>query len=94
MIQIRNVPDSVLRILKARVSLAGISLSDFLLAEICRVAKRPTIGERRERVRRRSPAIVALSAAEAVRSERDALWIRRDKSAPGRHANLEVVRCA
>ena len=72
MIQVRNVPESVHRTLKAQAALAGMSLSDFLLAEIRRLAERPTIAELRERVRRRSGIAGVLSAAEAVRRERDA----------------------
>ena len=72
MIQVRNVPDSVHRTLKARAALAGMSLSDFLLAEIRRLAERPTIAELQERLRRRSRVAGAVSAAEAVRRERDA----------------------
>jgi antitoxin FitA len=72
MIQIRNVPESVHRTLKAQAALSGMSLSDFLLAEIRQVAERPTIAELRERVRRRSPAASPVLAAEAVRRERDA----------------------
>lgn len=71
MIQVRNVPDNVHRTLKAQAALAGMSLSDFLLAEIRRVAERPTIAELRERLRRRSIVSGDLSAAEAVRRERD-----------------------
>jgi antitoxin FitA len=72
MIQVRNVPDSVHRTLKAQAALAGMSLSDFLLAEIRQVAERPTLAELRERLRRRSRLAGPLSAAEAVRRERDA----------------------
>ena len=72
MIQVRNVPDSVHRVLKAQAALTGMSLSDFLLAEIRRVAERPSIAELRERVRRRSHVVETVSAAEAVRRERDA----------------------
>jgi antitoxin FitA len=72
MIQVRNVPDSLHRTLKAQAALAGMSLSDFLLAEIRRVAERPTIAELRERVRHRSRVETPVSAAEAVRWERDA----------------------
>jgi hypothetical protein len=53
MIQLRNVPDSLHRTLKARAAMAGMSLSDYLLAEIRCLADRPTIGELRERLRRR-----------------------------------------
>ena len=42
MIQIRNVPDDVHRELKVRSARAGMSLSDFLNAELARmVAHRP-----------------------------------------------------
>jgi plasmid stability protein len=71
MIQVRNVPDNLHRTLKAQAALAGMSLSDFLLAEIRRVAERPTIAELRERLRRRSAVTDDVSAAEAVRRERD-----------------------
>jgi len=72
MIQLRNVPDNLHRTLKAQAALSGMSLSDFLLAEIRQVAERPTIAELRERLRRRSRVETPLSAAEAVRRERDA----------------------
>ena len=71
LIQVRNVPDSVHRTLKAQAALAGMSLSDFLLAEIRRLAERPTPAELRERLRRRSRVAPSVSAAEAVRRERD-----------------------
>lgn len=72
MIQVRNVPDDIHRTLKAQAALAGMSLSDFLLAEIRHLAERPTIAELRERLRRRSRLASPVSAAEAVRRERDA----------------------
>lgn len=72
MIQVRNVPDSVHRTLKAQAALAGMSLSDFLLAEIRHLAERPSVAELRERLRHRSRIAGRLSAAEAVRRERDA----------------------
>jgi antitoxin FitA len=71
MIQIRNVPDAVHRRLKARAALAGMSLSDYLLVEIGRVAERPTPDEMRERLSSRPPVAPAVSPAEAVRAERD-----------------------
>ena len=71
MIQVRNVPDGLHRTLKARAAMAGMSLSDFLLGEMRRLAERPTVTELRERLRRRSPVVAGVSAAEAVRRERD-----------------------
>jgi hypothetical protein len=71
MIQVRNVPDPLHRTLKARAALAGMSLSDFLLTEIRRLAERPSIAELKERLHRRASANGRVSAAEAVRRERD-----------------------
>ena len=71
MIQIRNVPDALHRKLKARAAPAGMSLSDFLLAELREVAARPTVDELRERIARRASVAPSMPAAEAVRRERD-----------------------
>jgi plasmid stability protein len=50
MIQVRNVPDTRHRSLKARAALAGMSLSDYLLAETKEIAERPRLAELRERL--------------------------------------------
>lgn len=72
MIQLRNVPEGLHRTLKARAAMAGMSLSDYLVKEIRRVAERPTIAELRERLERRTRVNSRMSAADAVREERDA----------------------
>ena len=71
MIQIRNVPDALHRKLKARAAGLGMSLSDFLLAEVRRTAGRPTMEELRERLAQRTPVSPSTSPAKAVREERD-----------------------
>lgn len=71
MIQIRNVPDTLHRRLKSRAALAGMSLSDYLLSEIRRVAERPTLDELRARLERRPEMTPSVSPAQAVRAERD-----------------------
>jgi antitoxin FitA len=71
MIQIRNVPDALHRVLKSRAALEGMSLSDYLLAELRRTAERPTLAELRERLQRRPVAAPAVSPEEAIRAERD-----------------------
>lgn len=71
MIQIRNVPETLHRRLKARAALSGKSLSDYLLDEIRQSAERPTIDELRARLQSRSTVTPAISPAEAVRAERD-----------------------
>lgn len=72
MIQLRDVPDALHRTLKARAALAGMSLSDYLLAEIRHVAERPTLSELRQRLQRRERITLPQPAARAVLAERDA----------------------
>jgi len=72
MIQLRNVPDALHRSLKARAAMAGMSLSDYLLAEIKEIAERPTLAELRDRLHTRRPATVQLDTARLVREEREA----------------------
>jgi len=71
MIQIRNVPPDLHRLLKARAAMAGTSLSEFLLREIAKVADRPTLDELRERLSSRTPVNLDESPEAAVRAERD-----------------------
>ena len=72
MIQLRNVPDALHRKLKSRAALAGLSLSDYLIAEAERAAEKPTVAELRERLARRAPVRTRVSPAEALRREREA----------------------
>lgn len=72
MIQLRHVPDSLHRKLKARAALEGLSLSDFLLHEVRKVAERPTLAELQQRLARRAQLALRESPANAVRAERDA----------------------
>jgi plasmid stability protein len=71
MIQVRHVPDALHRTLKARAALAGMSLSEYLLAELRRLVERPTVDEMKERLRQRRQVEPEESPAEAVRAERD-----------------------
>jgi antitoxin FitA len=72
MIQLRNVPDALHRTLKARAATAGMSLSDYLLAEIKEIAEQPTLLELRERLHKREPVAVQLDTARMVQEERNA----------------------
>ena len=72
MIQVRNVPESLHRRLKARAALEGRSLSDYLLQQMQAVADRPTAAELSQRLETRSRPRLAQSPTEAVRAERDA----------------------
>jgi hypothetical protein len=71
MIQLRHVPDDLHRKLKARAALEGLSLSDYLLQEVRRMADRPTLTELRQRLAQRLPVVTRVSTARAVRAERD-----------------------
>ncbi len=71
MIQIRNVPDDIHRIVKSRAALTGMSLSDYLLVEVRKVAERPTMEELRQRIARLTPIELDPSSAEVIREERD-----------------------
>lgn len=71
MIQIRNVPEELHRKLKARAALAGMTLSDYLLAEIKLSASQPTLDELRERLATRAPVELWPPAAEIIRAGRD-----------------------
>ena len=71
MIQIRNVPEALHRRLKARAAEAGMTLSDYLLAEIRRSAERPTPQQLWERVRTRPPVEPSVSPADVLRQERE-----------------------
>jgi antitoxin FitA len=71
MIQIRNVPDALHRRLKSRAALAGMSLSDYLLSELRKVAELPTLEELRKRLESRTRVTPSIPPAQAVREERD-----------------------
>ena len=71
MIQLRHVPDDLHRKLKVRAATEGLSLSDYLLQEVRRVAERPTFAELRDRLAQRNAVSPRISPARAVRAERD-----------------------
>ena len=70
MIQLRNVPDDLHRILKSRAALAGKSLSDYLITEIQRHAEYPTVEELRRRLRSRTRVRPTVAPAQMIRGER------------------------
>jgi len=71
MIRLRHVPEDLHRKLKARAALAGVSLSDYLLQEVRRVAERPTVAELRSRLAHRTSVSPKVPPAKAVRAERE-----------------------
>ena len=71
MVQIRNVPDTLHRKLKIRAAYAGQTLSDYLLAELARLAARPTRDEMLARIHSRKRVVLKTPAAVALREERE-----------------------
>jgi antitoxin FitA len=71
MIQLRHVPDELHRKLKARAALAGLSLSDYLLQEVRRIAERPTTAELMDRLAHRTPVNPSISPAKVIRAARE-----------------------
>ena len=69
-LQIRNVPDEISRILKARAAAEGRSLSDHALRILAREADRPTRAEILMRIRSREPVRTDISSVELVSRER------------------------
>jgi antitoxin FitA len=51
--------------------MAGMSLSDYLLAEIREISERPTLAEFREHLRQRKPVAAQIDTARLVREERE-----------------------
>ena len=72
MIQLRNVPDVLHRRLKSRAALEGMSLSEYLLAEVRRAAERASVSELRQRLAQRLPVKPSVSPAQVLREEREA----------------------
>jgi plasmid stability protein len=72
MIQVRNVPDTVHRSLKAKAALAGKSLTDWILDELETLATLPTEEELLARLRDAEPFAMSRSSTALIRKDRDA----------------------
>jgi plasmid stability protein len=71
MIQIRHVSDVVHRKIKARAAESGQTLSDYLRAEIERIAALPTRDEMLARLHTRSRVKLKMPAAQVISKARD-----------------------
>jgi plasmid stability protein len=72
MVQVRNVPTELHRRLKARAAVEGVSMSEYILRELRKSLARPTREEVIERLRALPARRLRASAADVIRSERDA----------------------
>ena len=71
MIQIRNVPDELHRELKVRAARSGMTLSDYLLAELRTLGVRPTMKEWLADSETWTPVDADIAPAEAIALERE-----------------------
>ena len=69
-IQLRNVPDDLHRVLKSKAALEGKSLSDYLIGEIQRHAEYPTMEELSRRLQARTRVRLTVPPAQMTREER------------------------
>jgi len=69
MIQVRNVPEDLHRSLKERAAREGTTMSDLILAELPRLANKPSGEQLLARVKRRTP-VSGAPAAELIAAER------------------------
>jgi plasmid stability protein len=71
MIQIKDVPDDVHRVLKARAALAGISLTEYARRTLEQAARRPSREELVAELSEIEPVDTGESASEALAHVRD-----------------------
>jgi plasmid stability protein len=69
MLQVRNVPDDVHAELRRRARAAGVSLSEYVLRELERVAARPPIEEVLARSASRRLDISMADVVETIRAD-------------------------
>jgi plasmid stability protein len=69
-LQVRNVPDDVHRALKERAAREGTTMSELVLRELPRLARRPSPEQVRARIASRAP-VSGPPAAELIREGRD-----------------------
>ena len=70
MIQIRHVPDLLHRQLRSRATRAGMSLSDYIRAELEQTVRQLTMDEMREKLEALEPVEVTESSVEILRRQR------------------------
>jgi plasmid stability protein len=70
-VQIRNMPDRLHRLFKARAAADGLSLSDYLLRELERASGYPSVDELKRRLASRRPVETIDSTTRWIRAERE-----------------------
>lgn len=71
LVQVRDVPEPVHRVLKARAAAAGMSFSEYLRLLLARAAERPTPEELAARIRARGAVVRDEPSERSVRRLRE-----------------------
>ena len=71
LLQIRNVPPELHRLLKARAAMEGLSMSEYVLREVRKALERPSRQEVLQRLRARPVRRLKRDPAKVIRAERD-----------------------
>jgi plasmid stability protein len=71
MIQLRHVPEALHRKLKARAAQEGMSMSDYILRDVRRLAEQPTHEELRRRLSGLRPLNLPETPEQTIRAMRD-----------------------
>ena len=72
-VQIRDVPDKTVAVLRSRAAAEGMSMSEYLRSELIRLASRPTQDELFARIESRRGELPPGEAARTIRQQRGAL---------------------
>lgn len=71
LVQIRDVPEGVHRVIKARAAASGVSLSEYVRSMLAAAASRPTPEELESRIKARGAVDLPEPSEVAVRRLRD-----------------------
>lgn len=71
-VQVRDVPDDAIAVLRARAAAVGMSMSEYLRSELVALAARPTVAEVLDRARARHGGVPRAEIVRTIRELRDA----------------------
>jgi antitoxin FitA len=70
-LQIRDVPDEAINVIRARAAIEGLSLTAYLRRMVVEIAAQPTVAEVLARASRRSAGLSMSDFVEVTRAGRD-----------------------
>ena len=70
-VQIRDVPDHTIAVLRARAAAAGMSMSEYLRSELVSMAEKPTVAEVLARAEARHGSMPTEWIVKTIRQMRD-----------------------